>query len=95
VREGGLVHYVYLLRSISHPDKIYVGLTDDLGRRLETHNAGRSPHTAKYGPWEIVAVVGLVNRELAVRFESYLKSGSGRAFRVRHLLDDVGRCRTA
>ena len=80
------MHYVYLLRSISHPDQIYVGLTDDLGRRLETHNAGRSPHTAKHRPWEVVAVVGLASREMAVRFESYLKSGSGRAFGARHFL---------
>jgi putative endonuclease len=82
------MHYVYLLRSIPHPDEVYVGLTDDVRRRLEGHNAGRSPHTAKHRPWEVVAFVGLASRELGVRFESYLKSGSGRAFRARHFLAD-------
>lgn len=42
--------YVYLLRSTSHPDQRYVGLTGDLKKRLAEHNAGKSPHTSKYVP---------------------------------------------
>jgi hypothetical protein len=45
--------YVYLLESIDHPDKTYVGLTDDLKVRFAAHNAGRSPHTSNssLGGW--------------------------------------------
>ncbi len=78
------MHYVYLLRSLAFPDKTYVGQTRDLEQRPEAHNAGRSPHTARYAPWEPVAVIGLANRSAALRFEAYLKSGSGRAFSARH-----------
>jgi hypothetical protein len=42
--------YVYLLESIDHPEQNHVGMTDDLKSRFETHNAGGSPHTAKYKP---------------------------------------------
>jgi predicted GIY-YIG superfamily endonuclease len=38
--------YVYILRSINHPDQEYIGATADLKRRLSDHNAGKSAHTA-------------------------------------------------
>ena len=46
--------YVYLIKSISHPEQKYIGQTDDLKKRLKQHNAGYSIHTAKYNPWELV-----------------------------------------
>ncbi|MBR3782124.1 MAG: GIY-YIG nuclease family protein, partial [Alphaproteobacteria bacterium] len=46
--------YVYLIKSISHPEQKYIGQTDDLKKRLTQHNAGYSIHTAKYKPWELV-----------------------------------------
>ena len=79
------MHYVYLLRSLSHPEQRYTGLTSDLKARLATHNAGEVPHTSKFVPWELRTYVGFSTREQATRFELYLKSGSGRAFASRHL----------
>ena len=40
------MHYVYLIRSISHPDQTYVGLTDHVENRLKKHNEGGSPSTS-------------------------------------------------
>ncbi len=74
------MHYVYLLRSQSHPKETYIGLTSDLTVRLAKHNEGGSPHTAKYKPWDLVSYHAFDSREKAVTFESYLKTGSGRAF---------------
>src|SRR5258708_39118524 len=48
------VHYVYILRSIAEPDRFYVGSTADLKKRLADHNAGASPHTAKFRPWDLI-----------------------------------------
>ena len=76
---------VYLLRSISHPDQRYIGITEDLDSRLDAHNRGQSPHTAKFKPWEVVVAVSLSDEARAREFEKYLKSGSGRAFANRHL----------
>jgi putative endonuclease len=75
---------VYVLRSISAHDRPYIGLTHDLAVRLAAHNAGRCTHTARYRPWEVVVAVHLAEEAAAVRFERYLKSGSGRAFAKRH-----------
>lgn len=77
--------YVYLLRSIAHPNQRYVGTTGDLKARLKQHNAGQSPHTRKYAPWRIVVAVWFEAGAKAEAFESYLKSGSGHAFANRHL----------
>ena len=62
----------------------YLGRTDDLRVRLADHNAGRSAHTAKHRPWNLVQYHAFANERHAIEFERYLKSGSGRAFRKRH-----------
>ncbi len=77
--------YVYLLQSIPHPDQRYVGLTNDLQKRLDRHNQSGSPHTSKYAPWRIVTAVRFDDDQRASAFELYLKTGSGRAFANRHL----------
>ncbi len=77
--------YVYLLQSVNYPDQTYYGLTDDLKNRLKVHNAGGSPHTAKYKPWQLETYVAFSDEKRAVDFERYLKSGSGRAFARKRL----------
>lgn len=57
---------------------------DDPRRRLDDHNAGRCPHTVRYRPWRLQVVIEFPDEPRAVRFERYLKSGSGRAFAKRH-----------
>lgn len=76
---------VYLLRSLSHPGKPYVGMTDDLKRRLAEHNAGKSPHTQKHVPWKVTVAIYFEDDAKAEAFERYLKDGSGHAFAKRHL----------
>ena len=75
---------VYLLKSRKKEDCYYVGLTSDIVTRIETHNSGGSLHTASARPWRIVVTVEFDDESKAVRFERYLKSGSGRAFANRH-----------
>ena len=83
LRQGEAM-YVYLLRSASHRDQRYVGLTGDLRKGLSDHNAGRSPHTSKHIPWELVVAVYFRDQNKAESFERYLKQGSGHAFASRH-----------
>ena len=78
--------YVYILRSESQPDQTYVGLTHDLKLRLAAHNRGRSPHTAKFVPWQIAFYCAFKLEERALAFEHYLKSHSGKAFTNKRLL---------
>ena len=77
--------YVYLLESVDYPEETYVGLTDDLKARFVAHNAGRSPHTAKFMPWRLVSYIAFADEQNAVDFERYLKSASGRAFANKRL----------
>jgi len=76
--------FVYVLKSGQEPPSYYVGLTSKVSARLSDHNAGRCRHTASGWPWRIHVVVEFDDERLAVRFERYLKSGSGRAFARRH-----------
>jgi putative endonuclease len=77
--------YVYILQSELNPDRFYVGLTDDLKARLQKHNNGGVPHTAKFRPWKIKTAVAFADRGRAREFEIYLKTGSGRAFAKKRL----------
>jgi putative endonuclease len=51
--------YVYIIRSISYPEQQYVGATADLRRRLLDHDAGKSAHTSKFKPWQLVGIAPL------------------------------------
>lgn len=72
--------YVYVLHSVSAPDRHYVGLTDDILRHLAAHNRGELPQTARHGPWRVHVVMKFGTAEAAAQFERFLKSASGRAF---------------
>lgn len=79
------MYYVYLLRSINFPEQTYRGYTEDLKTRLKDHNDGRSKHTAKYTPWELVSYHAFANKRKAQEFEHYLKTGAGKAFANKRL----------
>ncbi|KAB2956554.1 MAG: GIY-YIG nuclease family protein [Rhizobiaceae bacterium] len=74
-----------LIGSLSSNEQRYVGMTTDLKRRLQEHNAGKSYHTSKFKPWRLVTYVAFSDRAKAESFERYLKSGSGHAFANRRL----------
>jgi predicted GIY-YIG superfamily endonuclease len=76
---------VYVLKNGDTPPCYYTGVTADLRLRLEAHNAGRCVHTAKHRPWAVDVVVKFTDEKRAMKFERYLKSGSGVEFARRHL----------
>jgi predicted GIY-YIG superfamily endonuclease len=80
------MYYVYILRSLFDPSQIYIGSTSDLKQRLADHNAGKSPHTTKFKPWELECYVAFPDKQRAFGFEKYLKSHSGRAFATKRLM---------
>jgi putative endonuclease len=78
------LRFVYVLKNTESTPRFYVGLTAEVEARLAQHNAGRSTHTSRYRPWHLHVVIQFPDETRAVRFERYLKSGSGRAFARRH-----------
>ena len=79
------MYYVYLIESIHFAGERYVGVTNDLKRRLAEHDDGLSHHTAPFRPWRLVTYVAFNSQRQADAFEKYLKSGSGHAFARKHL----------
>lgn len=79
------IKYVYILQSITFPDRFYTGSTTDLKRRLAEHNQGKSVHSNKYAPWRLKTYLAFNGVEQAFAFECYLKTSSGRAFAIKRL----------
>jgi len=78
--------YVYIIRSLAAPDQEYTGCSETLKQRIKDHMAGKSRHTAKYVPWELVWYCAFPDKMRALSFEKYLKFHSGRAFARKRLL---------
>jgi putative endonuclease len=80
-----LPQFVYVLESVADRDRHYIGLTADVSHRVEARKAGLSWHTAKHRPWRLLVTIEFADAACAVRFEKFLKPGSGRAFARRHV----------
>ncbi len=69
--------YVYVLRSLKD-DRFYVGMSQNVEKRLNEHNYGKTKSTKGYRPWEIVLIEEYLDRVTARKREKYLKSGYGK-----------------
>lgn len=69
--------YVYILKS-KFFRKSYVGCSDNVDRRLEEHNSGKSVYTKRYKPWEVLKVDEFQTYKEARNRERFYKSGIGR-----------------
>jgi predicted GIY-YIG superfamily endonuclease len=76
-RGMGPRRFVYLIQSVTRPDRHYIGRTHDMPSRLASHNAGESPRTCNHRPWRLVVSVAFASEAKAMEFERYLKSASG------------------
>ena len=61
------MHYAYLLESAVAPREHYVGRTADLRTRFAAHNTGKSPHTTKPRPWNLVCYHAVADERRAFR----------------------------
>jgi len=74
-----MMFYVYAIKSESK-NYIYVGLTDNLERRLSEHNSGKNKTTKPYRPFVLIHSENFETRVQAREREKYLKSGIGKDF---------------
>jgi putative endonuclease len=58
---------------------IYIGSTNDLRRRIKSHNDGHVVSTKAHLPIALKAYVAVETETLARALERYFKSGSGKA----------------
>lgn len=74
-----MFYYNYVL--ISNKDnKLYVGWTNDLEERIDTHNKGLVESTKHRRPLELVYYEACQDKERAIKREKYFKTGFGRRF---------------
>lgn len=73
------MHFTYVLKSVVD-DKIYVGYTNNLRKRLKEHNLGKVRATKTRRPLVIIYYEACHNKHKALEREKYFKSGYGRRF---------------
>jgi len=78
------MYYVYLLKLSN--TKIYTGSTPNIKDRFKEHSDGKCESTKNFRPLKLIWFCAFPNRLEARRFENYLKTGSGQAFRNKHLI---------
>lgn len=76
--------YVYFLE-LANAD-IYVGSTNDLRRRVNSHRRGFVASTRMYLPVTLLSYVAVAGEGTARQLERYFKSGSGKAFAKKRML---------
>jgi putative endonuclease len=71
--------FLYVLKSTVRC-KSYVGITNNLDRRLQEHNSGKHFYTKRHCPWVMIYSEKYDSLDEARKREKYLKSTSGRKF---------------
>jgi len=72
--------YVYLIRSVSSPERTHIGFTHDIRKQLAAHNAGEVPGTADGCPWEPVCYQAFADERRAQGFKEFLQTDAGQVF---------------
>lgn len=76
--------HVYVLKSKLDGNK-YVGMTNNLRRRLAMHNSGKVFATSGRQPFEMIYIESYLNKFDAAAREKFLKSGWGKNYLQRVL----------
>ena len=78
------MYYVYILKL--YDGSYYVGYSDNLKQRISEHKRGIVKTTRNLLPLTLVFYSAFSAKQKAMKFERYLKEGSGFAFRNKHLI---------
>lgn len=69
--------YIYIIKSCKD-GRFYVGMTQNIDKRINEHNSGRTKSTKGYVPWKLFFFEIFPDRKSARAREKYLKSGFGK-----------------
>ncbi|NTU98447.1 GIY-YIG nuclease family protein [Candidatus Falkowbacteria bacterium] len=69
---------MYIVYALQFKDRIYVGITSDLSRRLAEHSRGKTKSTKNRGEFTVLYIEECDNRINAREREKYWKSGCGK-----------------
>ena len=68
--------YTYVIQS-TKSDYWYTGSTNDLRKRFNQHNSGKSTYTKKRGPYKLIYYEAYLHFREAKRREVFLRGGKG------------------
>lgn len=77
IRNLGTTIYVYCLSNTTNRE-IYVGISNDVERRLGEHNKGMNRYTKAFVPWRVIFKEPHPNYQSARVREKYFKSAAGK-----------------
>ena len=86
-----MVYYVYVLKSKGR-NWLYVGMTDDINRRIKQHQNGYSKSTAPYRPFCLIFTEEYPESSSARLREKYLKSASGKRLIRKKYAEKINLC---
>ena len=69
--------FVYFIESKADPDFVYIGVTENLSRRVGEHNSGKSRSTKPKKPFTLLYFEAYKTRSEARKREYYLKHDFG------------------
>ena len=70
-------YFVYAIKS-EKDERIYVGFSENVQRRVKEHNAGKTKSTKGFRPWALIFTQECTTRLQARELEKYYKSGIGK-----------------
>ena len=92
VRDQKLMYYTYVIQS-QRSKRWYTGSINDLRKRLNQHNKGKSAWTKNGIPWKLIYYEACLDEQDAKSREKYLKSGIEKRYlknRLRRFLSLTG-----
>jgi putative endonuclease len=78
------MYYTYILKS-EISDRLYIGHTENIERRLYEHNSNQTKSIKNRGPWNLFYKKEFQTRGEAIKFELKLKSIKNK----KYLLDNL------
>jgi putative endonuclease len=75
-----MMFYVYVIKSLKN-GRFYTGSTNNINKRIEEHNSGKSEATKNIRPFEVCLIEEYKTRSEACKRERFFKTGKGREVR--------------
>ena len=70
-------HFTYVLYSLKD-HRFYIGISDDVFRRVDQHNRGENVSTKSRVPFQLIYYEAYLSKEDALRREKYFKTSVGK-----------------
>jgi putative endonuclease len=79
------MYHVYILKSLKD-ESLYIGSSENVKKRLAEHSSGATKYSSTKRPYVLKWFCTFPTKQQALKFEKYLKQGSGFAFARKRLL---------